>query len=1154
MLEVKNLTKIYSGKGGVTVKALDDVSVVFPEKGMVFLLGKSGSGKSTLLNVAGGLDKPDGGEVIVKGKSSKDFSGSDFDSYRNTFIGFVFQEYNILNEFTIEQNIALALQLQSKPNDKKAVADLLEQVDLAGYAKRKPNTLSGGQKQRVAIARALIKEPEIIMADEPTGALDSNTGKQVLDTLKKLSENKLVIVVSHDREFAEYYGDRIIELKDGKIISDVSKVYNTPATLSGKALPEDEAAAQQENVALVSENTIAIRDAEALTDEEVKKIGQMLRGQKGEVIITADQKDMPGVKRACKINDNGNKESFKDTENIETKEYDGSKTKFIKSRLPLGHAIKMGASGLKSKPIRLIFTILLAVAAFVLFGVASTFMLYDPNYSVSEAMREANYPGATISKAYTTKITSYRVDNDGNKEYDYDWTNEISTRFGASEVQTRSTNGLDYAGVFNFTDNSYEHLDVGDIRIVTGMTYLTPTVSQNDQNYYVYSGAVGFSDCGAEYMTRQGFTLIAGAYPTAANEIALPSYLAELFLNEEEGGFASANNLIGKKAKFSFNAINDEEFTITGIYNVGTIPEKYAALKEGPGSPNRINDKDREKVQNSFKDYLANGFHLVVFVTPAFYDNYKDRISSSGGYSAYIQQENYKGIYLSDSEINWEVGDFSENQYSMYTDKTTRIYGENNFHFYDMQGNEATYDATKVYISKQRYNDFKNSVVSEYWWKVESRVKFVKGAEDAYNDETFQNKINYGKDNGATEKKAFIETWIGQIFNRALTFKMAQLLYNKGDASYQTGAFYTAYQAIQDYCYYNDSSADRPTDAMWTTLQNTVASDCTEAEMYSAAIDLLHDIGYWDVIFADRDDYDVANSLRNGTLSSSDYAAVKAEFNAYLNAKGYSALDTSTPFALLPSAFSLTNKKAIYYIDKNYNKGSVSVAGYFTITGTDWTSDYFVSESFMNSHAISIPFQGGYQIQVVESSYSVPTDAKYNYLVTLTDNSMGQITAMLFTEKDTVINIKSSVYEELQMFLELIDELEKIFLYVGLGVGLLAAFFLLNFISVSISTKRKDIGILRAVGARGSDVFKIFYAEAFIIALICFVLASVGSYVVCFFLNKTMVEAVSMKLLNFGLVNIGLVFGISLVVSVVATFFPVYFAARKSPVEAIRAL
>ncbi len=222
MLEIKNVTKIYNTKGG-SVKALDDVSIRFPEKGLVFLLGKSGSGKSTLLNVAGGLDSPTTGEVIVKGKSSKDFTGSDFDSYRNTFVGFIFQEYNVLNEFNVEDNVSLALELQGKTKDREKVLQILEEVELTAFAKRKPNTLSGGQKQRIAIARALVKDPEIIMADEPTGALDSATGKQVFDALKKLSENRLVIVVSHDREFAEIYGDRIVELKDGKIISDVTK-------------------------------------------------------------------------------------------------------------------------------------------------------------------------------------------------------------------------------------------------------------------------------------------------------------------------------------------------------------------------------------------------------------------------------------------------------------------------------------------------------------------------------------------------------------------------------------------------------------------------------------------------------------------------------------------------------------------------------------------------------------------------------------------------------------------------------------------------------------------------------------------------------------------------------------------------------------------
>ena len=291
MLEVRDLKKYYKTKGGVEVHALDGVSIQFPETGMVFLLGKSGSGKSTLLNVSGGLDKPDSGEIIVKGKSSKDFTQSDFDSYRNTFIGFVFQEYNILNEFNIETNIALALELQGKKNDKKAVEDLLKQVDLEGLGKRKPNTLSGGQKQRIAIARALIKNPEIIMADEPTGALDSNTGKQVLDTLKKLSETKLVIIVSHDRDFAEEYADRIIELKDGKILSDHSKTFAKAEEVSS-------------NVRKIGEDTIQIKDATKLSDDEIKEIIKSLKG-KGEVIISNNENNVVTFKKVARINDDG---------------------------------------------------------------------------------------------------------------------------------------------------------------------------------------------------------------------------------------------------------------------------------------------------------------------------------------------------------------------------------------------------------------------------------------------------------------------------------------------------------------------------------------------------------------------------------------------------------------------------------------------------------------------------------------------------------------------------------------------------------------------------------------------------------------------------------------------------------------------------------
>ena len=224
MIELKNVYKTYKSKKSKNTKALDGVSVSFDDKGMTFILGKSGSGKSTLLNVLGGLDKYDDGDMLILGKSSKDFTQADFDSYRNTYVGFIFQEFNILEDYDVYENIILALQLQQKEINKSEIDELLDRLELTDLKKRKVNELSGGQKQRVAIARALIKNPKIILADEPTGNLDSKTGSQVMELLKEIAKEKLVVVVSHDEEYAEKYGDRIIEIKDGKIVNDSKEV------------------------------------------------------------------------------------------------------------------------------------------------------------------------------------------------------------------------------------------------------------------------------------------------------------------------------------------------------------------------------------------------------------------------------------------------------------------------------------------------------------------------------------------------------------------------------------------------------------------------------------------------------------------------------------------------------------------------------------------------------------------------------------------------------------------------------------------------------------------------------------------------------------------------------------------------------------------
>ncbi|MBO4990431.1 MAG: ABC transporter ATP-binding protein/permease [Clostridia bacterium] len=225
MLELRSVSKIYGKGKRVKVNALKNVNLTLPERGMVFLLGRSGSGKSTLLNLIGGLDVPTSGEIIAGGRSLSSFTPSELDGYRNSFAGFVFQEYNLIDQYTVGSNVALALELQGKANDRARIEEVLRRVDLVDSEgntlyERKISELSGGQKQRVAIARALVKEPKMILADEPTGALDSKTGEQLFLLLQALSKERLVVIVTHDRESAKQYGDRIIEVSDGEIVGD----------------------------------------------------------------------------------------------------------------------------------------------------------------------------------------------------------------------------------------------------------------------------------------------------------------------------------------------------------------------------------------------------------------------------------------------------------------------------------------------------------------------------------------------------------------------------------------------------------------------------------------------------------------------------------------------------------------------------------------------------------------------------------------------------------------------------------------------------------------------------------------------------------------------------------------------------------------------
>ena len=224
MLRLLDIKKNYIMKYQEPVRALRGVSLNFRRNEFVAILGPSGCGKTTLLNIIGGLDRYSEGDLVIKNKSTKNYTDRDWDTYRNHSVGFVFHSYNLIGHQSVSKNVELALTIAgiSRKERKERAYAALEKVGLKGMEKKRPNQLSGGQMQRVAIARALVNNPEILLADEPTGALDSETSVQIMDLLKEVAQDRLVIMVTHNPDLAEKYATRIVNMFDGVITGDTN--------------------------------------------------------------------------------------------------------------------------------------------------------------------------------------------------------------------------------------------------------------------------------------------------------------------------------------------------------------------------------------------------------------------------------------------------------------------------------------------------------------------------------------------------------------------------------------------------------------------------------------------------------------------------------------------------------------------------------------------------------------------------------------------------------------------------------------------------------------------------------------------------------------------------------------------------------------------
>ena len=239
MLQIKHIKKEYR-TGDLTQTALADVSLNLRDNEFVAILGPSGSGKTTLLNIIGGLDRYDSGDLIINGISTKKYKDRDWDSYRNHPVGFVFQSYNLIPHQSVLANVELALTISGvkRAERRRRATAALQKVGLGNQLHKRPNQMSGGQMQRVAIARALVNNPDILLADEPTGALDTETSLQVMELLKEVAKDRLVVMVTHNPELATRYANRIVNLKDGQITND-SNPYELSAELTPKPVHQN---------------------------------------------------------------------------------------------------------------------------------------------------------------------------------------------------------------------------------------------------------------------------------------------------------------------------------------------------------------------------------------------------------------------------------------------------------------------------------------------------------------------------------------------------------------------------------------------------------------------------------------------------------------------------------------------------------------------------------------------------------------------------------------------------------------------------------------------------------------------------------------------------------------------------------------------------
>lgn len=1096
MIECGNINKIYNlKKGGASVEALSGFSLTLPNTGMVFVLGKSGSGKTTLLNLLGGLDKPSSGKILVNGRDISRFTEKEFDFYRNSFVGFIFQDFALIDEFNVGQNISFALELQNAKAKASDISTVLASVGLEGFENRKISSLSGGQKQRVAIARAIIKDPSMILADEPTGALDSETGNSVLSELKRLSESKLVVVVSHDREAAERYADRIIELKDGKIVSDRSL----------GEMPTE-----------VSENGSLVLKKSKLPFAKGFLIGLSSAFKKpvrlvSSILLTATALSFFGVFSTLVLYDE------------------------VRSRRDV--ALKMHAdSGLFSKS--LVFKTKKHEYDYI----------NDKEISSTDATTFCN---AVISKEEIEQINSTSktgLDYAGvYRTNDYPFEVVVNNEF-VSPMSTKRCTCPFFSG---FADCGMDYLKNNGMTLLAGhypsfeneiaisryhAEMIIDFYREHSENgdligNYDYSKIVGstikmsFCDFGFDYSD----TLfdISGVVDTGPlNDYYLERIEARLgpndvillddFTDYMRGtyhclGFVS-DGFYGKYA---------EAFSVSWEENIEGLSFPVGAYFEGlnignqPTSPDgglfvylsRFADLDLfsfykpDCSSTEFVEPKENEIYVDLFAERSrYYSRYKDMLydSLSG-----IEKANEEGV-LPEFKSDQRNGELLTNCIAFAKTKDPLRFADL------LESGYLREDITYL------FDYFYEKAFQRYY--IKSLLDDMVGLnitgnfqiQDLYVTSDFYNNIISPILDSECENdiSLYLECFEYIKKNEELSNFANNILHLKTCRSQPGEKLYELQNAI--FRALSSGRGGSVSEEMWEDFNRLYLEDCY--------LEVSHSVYGFPCSVENLVSFEITCQI----------PSLDAEFEC---------------------------PKEVSYETSSGAKGHFKVIGMYSFKYANKARDTdcgicFVNESYINKIA-KCPKEVEYW--TVTDEYQGSLDGRYNYVITKSTFSLEQVRELCRKGQGYEYRFVTKNSDEVDSFLYYFQPASQGIVIISLLLGVFAAALLATFISTAINSKKDVIGVIRCLGGRRSDIFGIFFGESLAIAIIAGVLASIIAAIECHILNwYAMAHFTSVAIFYFGPVNGLILLGVALAFSFLATFIPILRRTRVSPYAALR--